>query len=105
MDKVRFSLGLKAFIAVVIILLPIFITFLIGYQRDVRHLKQNILDDLAVIAEAYEGQVYQFLEMSRRRVVDFSSDGFIRKELKKLSIDKGYDPSALNNHIIKNKKS
>ena len=31
---------------------------------------------LTVIAEAYEGQVYQFLEKSKERAQDFASDGF-----------------------------
>ena len=46
-------------------------------------MKQRILDTLTVIAEAYEGQIYQFLEKSKIRAQDFASDGFIRTQLQK----------------------
>ena len=37
-----------------------------------------------MVAEAYEGLVLQFIEISRRRAEDFASDGFIRERLQGL---------------------
>jgi len=66
-------------------------------------LKQRILDTLTVIAEAYEGQVYQFLEKAKIRAQDFASDGFIRTQLQKAVRGNTSAFSKLNKHLIKNK--
>ncbi len=76
------SLLTRALLALVIIILPILITFVFSYNKNKEHLKKSILDDLTVMAEAYEGQVYQYLEMAKRRAQDFSTDGHIRAEMK-----------------------
>ncbi|MBI3754047.1 MAG: cache domain-containing protein [Deltaproteobacteria bacterium] len=99
----RLSLLQKAILAVIVILLPIFITFLITYHLNKTQIEQGILEDLTFIAEGYEGQIYQFLEMSKRRVSDFSSDGFIRDQLKKISQGQKSAVEPLNQHLIKNK--
>ena len=84
------SLLTKALLALILIILPILITFVFSYNKNKEHLKKSVLDDLTVIAEAYEGQVYQYLEMSKRRAQDFSTDGHIRAEMKRFaSGDKG----------------
>ncbi|MBE9532215.1 MAG: EAL domain-containing protein [Proteobacteria bacterium] len=104
MKKVRFSILHKALIAVLMMMLPVLIAFLFTHQRSSLHLREDIVADLTMLAEAYEGQVYQFLEMNKRRAVDFSSDGFIRDELH--DILEGHSPSAkrLSDHLTKNKK-
>ncbi|MBI5885322.1 MAG: hypothetical protein HZB85_01920 [Deltaproteobacteria bacterium] len=66
----------KAFIALAAVLLPVVVAFIYNYQSNKAFLKSNSLNALTAIAEAYEGQVYQFMELSRRRAQDFSSDGF-----------------------------
>lgn len=98
-----FSLSKKALLSFLVILLPIFFTFMYSYNRNREYLKEKILDDMTVIAEAYEGGVYQFLEMNKRRVEDFSTDGFIRDRL--MEIARGNRPAAarLNEHLIRNK--
>ncbi|MBI5454562.1 MAG: cache domain-containing protein, partial [Deltaproteobacteria bacterium] len=84
------SLLTRALLALIIIILPILITFVFSYNKNKEHLKKSILDDLTVMAEAYEGQVYQYLEMAKRRAQDFSTDGHIRAEMKRYaSGDKG----------------
>jgi len=77
----KLSLSKKAILALAVILLPILFTFIIGYRTNRELLTRHFLDDLTLIAEAVEGQVYQFLEMGKRRTVDFTSDGFIVAEL------------------------
>lgn len=106
MKRYSWSLSKKALLAVLIILLPIFITFLIGSRSNKKQLEEIILNDLTVMAEAYEGQIYQFLEMSKRRADDFASDGFIKDRVQEI-LDRrgGRMPSMqLNQHLIRNKR-
>ncbi len=67
-------------LALAAILLPVIIVFVHGYTRNKALLKQHTLDDLTVVAETVEGQVYQFLEMSKREAADFASDGLIIRD-------------------------
>jgi diguanylate cyclase (GGDEF)-like protein/PAS domain S-box-containing protein len=99
----KLSLKNKALLGIIFVLLPIFITFLIVYNQNRTYLKQRILDTLTVIAEAYEGQVYQFLERTKMRAQDFASDGFIRTQLQKAVRGNTSAFSKLNKHLIKNK--
>ncbi len=101
----KLSLKKKALIGIIIILLPIIITFLIVYNQNRVYLKQRNLDTLTVIAETCEGQVYQFLEMVRRRVQDFASDGFIRTQLQKILHCNTSAMSKLNKNLVRNKLS
>ncbi|MBI5563181.1 MAG: PAS domain S-box protein [Deltaproteobacteria bacterium] len=103
MKMPTFSLFQKALIAVAAMLVPIFIIFLYGYRANERFLRANSLSSLTVIADAYEGQVYLFLEMSKRRAMDFSSDGFIRDELEKAASGSASAAGPLNRHLIRNK--
>lgn len=77
----RFSLSKKAIFALGIILLPIFIAFIVGYRNNRERIKEHIIDDLTLVSEVFEGQVFQFLEMTKRRAQDFSTDSFIRSSL------------------------
>ncbi|MBI5902265.1 MAG: response regulator [Deltaproteobacteria bacterium] len=102
MKTISVSLFHKALLAVALLLLPILITFLHGYRNNREFLKKHILDDLTVIAGVYEGQVYQFLEMSRRRVQDFSSDGMIRNALEG-AVKGGAGSRSLSEYLVRNK--
>jgi HD-GYP domain-containing protein (c-di-GMP phosphodiesterase class II) len=103
MDKPRFSILHKTFIVTILILLPVLITFVYSYTNNKKYIEKIVLDDITVMAEAFEGQVYQFIEMSKRRAQDFASDGLIR-DLLKAHVDG--DPTAaqrLSQHLKKNK--
>ena len=97
------SLLAKALAAIIIVLLPILTGFTVMYTKNSAFLRQRVLDTITVIAEAYEGQVYQFLEMSKRRAQDFSSDGFIRNQTLKIQNGNPYAAKALSKHLVKNK--
>lgn len=103
MIRYKGSLAEKAFIGILAILFPILITFFLCYIANKECLKRRILDTLTVIAEAYEGQVYQFLEMAKRRTLDFSSDGFIRGQVQKIICGNKNAVDSLHEHLIKNK--
>src|SRR3990167_8456595 len=101
----KLSLKEKAFIGIVAILIPILVTFVLIYSKNRVYLKNRVLDTLTVIAEAYEGQVYQFLEKTKMRARDFASDGFIRTQLQKAIHGNTSTINKLNKHLVKNKLS
>ena len=103
MRKFKLSLKDKALIGIIAILIPILITFVLVYSKNRIYLKNRVLDTLTVIAEAYEGQVYQFLERAKIRAQDFASDGFIRTQLQKAIHGNTSAINKLNKHLIKNK--
>ncbi|MEE8574224.1 MAG: HAMP domain-containing protein, partial [Thermodesulfobacteriota bacterium] len=101
MAKSGTTLLVKAIIAVIVILLPVLVIFVVEYNKNKEHLKETVLEDLTVIAEAYEAQVFQFIEAAKVRAVDFSSDGLLQSELKK--IKSGASSTTLSTHLKKNK--
>ena len=101
----KLSLKEKAFIGIVATLIPILVTFVLIYSKNRVYLKNRVLDTLTVIAEAYEGQVYQFLEKTKIRAQDFASDGFIRTHLQKAIHGNTSAINKLNKHLVKNKLS
>src|SRR3989337_1839092 len=103
MKQFKLSLKEKAVIGIVATLVPILITFVLVYSKNRVYLKNNVLDTLTIITEAYEGQVYQFLEMAKRRTEDFASDGFIRAQLQKVIRGNLSTISKLNKHLVRNK--
>lgn len=105
MKSLRISLSAKLFWGFVVLLFPVIITFLAGYRSNKTHITSFALKDLAIMGDSYEGQVYQFLEMSRRRAQDFSSDGFIRDQLQKINQGNLREAVPLSHHLIWNKIS
>ncbi|HHT9138426.1 MAG TPA: GAF domain-containing protein [Candidatus Wunengus sp. YC60] len=103
MKRLKLSLKEKAIIGIIATLIPILITFVLVYRQNRVYLKNRVLDTLTVIAEAYEGQVYQFLEMAKRRSQDFASDGFVRTQLQKIMHGNISAVSKLNKHLVRNK--
>ena len=103
MNKLKWSLTRKALMGIVIIFLPVLITFGLVYNHNRVYLKNRTLDTLTVIAEAYEGQVYQFLEKAKMRAQDFASDGFIRTQIQKILRGNTSAMNKLNKHLVKNK--
>lgn len=103
MNLKRLTLSQKVLFALVIILFPLTISFIHSYIETREQIKQHTLDDMTVIAEAYEGQVYQFLEMVKRRVRDFSTDGQIVSGLQKALKGDSRAALALASHMKNNK--
>ena len=55
--------------------------FCLSYRQNRGYAVKRSLDDLRIIAEAYEGQVYLFLDKLKWRTEDFASDGLIKTQL------------------------
>ena len=83
MRKIKWSLSEKAFLAVIVILLPVLVTFIVVYNQNKALWEERIFQETTFIAETYERQVYQFLEMTKQRVQDFAGDCLIRRQLLK----------------------
>lgn len=81
MNRSGMSLTYKALAAVIAVFLPIVFTFLNDFQQNKQHIQEQILTDLNVLADSVEGQIYLFLEMNKRRLLDFASDGLIKEHL------------------------
>ncbi len=104
MKRPAFSLSKKALLAVMVILLPILVTFIHGYNNNRRILERHILEDLRLNSGAIEGRVLQFVEMIQRGVSDFASDGIIREGVERvLKTGERSEAAALGDYIKKNK--
>jgi diguanylate cyclase (GGDEF)-like protein/PAS domain S-box-containing protein len=101
MNKPKISLIHKAVLGIMLVLLPIVVIDVVSYHRNKEHLRNSVLSDMDVISAAYETQIYQFIEMNKNRAVDFSSDGLIRDELRKIA--RGGSNKTLNAHLLANK--
>lgn len=103
MDKLTLSFLKKTSLALIIIILPIFIISLVIYQSNKENIKNLIIGNLILLSENGEGQVYQFLEMSKQRVLDLSSDGFIRDSLQKGIEGKEKTVESLSDYLFRDK--
>jgi PAS domain S-box-containing protein len=98
-----FTLSKKAIYAILLILLPIAVTFTYTYKKNKEFLVIEEIHEMVGLANAYEGQVYLFLESARRRAQDFASDGFIRVSLKRINRGELSMVAPLNEHLTHNK--
>ena len=88
-------------------LIPISIITTIYYLNARSMLKKQILQDFEAIAESKKMQAVRFMEGRKDRVIDFSSDGFIRDSLETI-VQRGiqsYSVIKLNKHLTVNKMS
>lgn len=97
--KTKITLG---FLAVAVFSIGI-ISYL-GYGEAKKNLKAQIFDDLVLTANTMEGSLLNFLERSKGRAIDFSSDGYIRDASQDI-ISKKAAASDLNEHLRQNKMS
>ena len=115
MKILKESLAAQALLGIIAILLPILTTFSVCYYQNKAYAIKRSIDDLTIIAEAYEGQVYLFLDTLKRRTEDFASDGLIKTQLRR-KIREGRDAlpcvstgnrkgavDTLRKHLIENK--
>ena len=75
------------------------------YTRQI--VKQNIFDQLEITADQLQKHVQVFLEGKKRQTIDFSFDDLIRdctEEITGKEKRREYYTTALNNHLIVNKK-
>ena len=115
MKILKESLAAQALLGIIVILLPILTTFSVCYYQNKAHAIKRSVDDLTIIAEAYEGQVYLFLDKLKQRTEDFASDNLIKILLRR-KIRESRDAlqclsnsnrkgavDALRKHLIENK--
>lgn len=88
-------------------LIPLVFVVMVCYQSARKTLMKNTLNELAAIAESKRLHFNCFMAARRDRVVDFSSDGFIRTRLEQMNreeIKKGRTGASLSLHLLAHKK-
>ena len=103
MRKISLTLMQKALVLVWLVLLPVMVTFFYSYEKNREHLEDLVLNNLIVVAEAYEGQVYLYLEQSMARAVNFSTDGKVVSLLKQVEAGNSSASNVLVRHLRENK--
>lgn len=90
-------------------LIPVATLGYLSYSSAKAALEKQALEDLTLITDAREGQIYSFFELIKGRAVDFSSDGFIRDTAEALLAPEARHPrfaelqKSLNAHLKRNK--
>ncbi len=97
------SLSTKVFLAFAVILLPILLVFLISYRDNKSRLEEMIAADLRMHADDREEAVLLFLELNKRRIHDFSSDGVIRDYLDGIVSGNGPNGAGLSEYLSRHK--
>ncbi|MGR3175553.1 MAG: response regulator [Candidatus Scalindua sp.] len=86
----------------VIAIIPSGITSFFGYQIARNIVKKYVYNQLSTTAEGIHVRINSFLEIKKARIVDFSSDGFIRDQTERSS-NLDYLQADLSNHLSRNK--
>src|SRR3990172_10947132 len=84
MIKIGFSLTYKVLIAFLLILIPMFVAIFVVFSHTRDELEKEVFGSLQRYADEREGFVLLYLEMSRNRIQDFSTDDFIVRSLDEL---------------------
>ena len=89
----------------IIAIIPSGITGFFGYHIAQEKLKKYVYNQLTTTAEVVHGRIHEFIEIKRERIVDFSSDGFIRDNTEKIGYygDIRNRVFNLSNHLVENK--
>lgn len=98
---IKLKLFQKAILAVVVIIVPIIIIYFNTYYTNKKYIKKQILDDITMLSDAYETQVYQFIQRVKTRVEDFSDDNSIIAEFDKINDGKPADSAILSAYLSK----
>lgn len=99
--------GKLIFFSLCISLIPIAVITTTYYFNARRILTRHELDEMASIVESKKRHVLSFLESRSGRVIDFSSDGFIKDSLETIArggVHKDEAIIALSRHLSTNKK-
>ncbi len=101
--------GLKLFYLFLLVsLVPSGVAGAIVYKYTHNRVKEDVLDQLRYKVHSLNEKLNLLLSKRRFRVIDFSSDGFIRDSVEQLSympLDHSQISDELNNHLVINKKT
>ena len=90
----------------IIFVLGIFTLSYLNYYTAKNHIKDQLFRDLSLTSAVERENVLNALGYAKGRVIDFSSDGFIRDASKEIIKGGGDDiVNRLNTHLVKNKMS
>ena len=88
-----------------IAIIPAGLTGFFGYKIGQSVLEEYVHNQLSITAVGIRDRIDNFLEIKKERIVDFSSDGFIRDQTERIgnSGKVDYLMADLTNHLVKNK--
>lgn len=91
--------------ALCISIIPIVTTTVIYYFNTRNIMQRQILEHLKSIAESKRSHIISYVEAKKIRTVDFSSDGFIKNRLERITRNgfKKNEVVSLNRHLLLNK--
>lgn len=84
MKKPAFSILYKLLIALTVIILPIIVILMASFEYSRREMKKELLLNLQGMADEREAYILMFLELNKRRMVDFSTDDYIVRSLEQI---------------------
>ncbi|MBI1910940.1 MAG: PAS domain S-box protein [Deltaproteobacteria bacterium] len=99
----RFSLAHKVLTAFIIILLPILLAILAVFLKNRSEIKKILTAELSQIANEREAYILMYLEMNKKRMVDFASDGFIVNTLDSLGAGEKKTGDVLTDYLLRYK--
>jgi len=106
-----FSIRVRLFFIIGLTLVAIAVNGAIDFRLSRDHLQAQTIDNLVLLADMQEGQIFNWLETLKQRTADFSSDGFIREELVNIlsgdPLRREASPQAvadLSHHLLENKQ-
>lgn len=86
-------------------MLPMVVFGIIFIRSEQAALEREIFNKLLLLAESKEAQVFVYFDGISSRTVDFSSDGFIRDQTRRIvAAQSSRDRQLLNEHLRNNKK-
>ena len=108
-SKKVFKITIKSRLTLAFLTIGLVSTLFLGFisiSSSGNAIEKEVSSKLFLLAEAKEGQIYAYFDSLESRTIDFSSDGFIRDNLKEIVRTGSKQAVAtLNNHLIVDKKS
>ena len=104
MNKLKLGSKLAIYFLLVVVV-SVGTTGYLSYSLAKYNFESKIVSDLLIIAETKKNHISDFLDYSKGRVIDFSSDGFIRDSVRLINSGNTTVVEELNRHLVKNKMS
>lgn len=99
----RLSLTKKVLAVFFAILFPILLTIYIVFHKNRIELKDLLIDQLKQVTEEREAYILMYLEMNKSRMLDFSSDDFIVRNLEESGRDEKKAGRLLDEYLTRYK--
>ena len=101
--KIFKARSIRIKLCITVFLTVIFVNVVVGvvsFNTSKTNLQTEIINNLTLLADAKEGQIYAYLDFLKSRTLDFSSDGLIKDSLVKIEKNNSAEiVKSLNLHL------